>query len=134
MACVKEGRQGGYLLASACQNFLMYLLVDVSIFVHDCLKAGHLLFPLLNYKLVFWLGNSVGMHLTTCSIWLLLTGWPNPGNRISPGRKYLEQVVLLCFCLSPPVAANHAQMPTVPSCSVAKRHYHYRLHFQVVAC
>lgn len=54
-------------MASACQNFLMHLLVDTSVLGHDRLKAAHLFLPLcfLNYKLVFWLGNDVGMHLTT---------------------------------------------------------------------
>jgi len=67
MACVKEARSGGYLLASACQNFLMPLLVVASVFGHDWLKAAHLFLPLcfLNYKLVFWLGNDAGMRLTT---------------------------------------------------------------------
>lgn len=54
-------------MASACQNFLMHLLVDASVPDHDWLKAAHLFLPLcfLNYKWLFWLGNDVGMRLTT---------------------------------------------------------------------
>lgn len=50
----------------------MHLLVDASVLGHDWLKAAHLFLPLcfLNYKLVFWLGNDVGMRLTTVSDWM----------------------------------------------------------------